>query len=100
MCDLYDSIDVRDDFKNFLIAFHEKEEVDSLVYLQNKIKDIIETENFVILRKFMKLFNHVDQDINILKSILVATKFWKNNARIKNIREEMKINFDKKYAKL
>ena len=100
LCDLYDSLEVRDDFKSFLSTFHNKEEVDSLVYLQEKIKDLVETGDFVLLRKFMKLFNHNDQDINVLKSILVATKYWKGHERIKSIREELKANIDKKYAKL
>ncbi len=64
--------------------------------LHDTIRRYIDAGAFVRLRNFMFLFNNENTDANVLKTILVITKSFKEHAVIKDIRKNLLKLCDKK----
>lgn len=50
--------------------------------IHNRIKDFISVDEFDKVNELIELFLKADADIGRLRSILVITKYWRNDATI------------------
>lgn len=97
LCDSY----FEDGEFNMLKSFHENflataNEIDQLKLLHYKSRDFLDVKNYGHFRKFLRLYIHESTDVNILKTLLIVTQSFKTNDSLKEMREAMKIIFDKK----
>lgn len=86
-CDVYVNENLFNEFQNFIS--NDLGEPDRLIKLHDKMRSFIKKEDFGNLKKFLRLFNHTSMDNNILKSILVFTKSFREDSKLKDIRSNL-----------
>ena len=91
-CDLYVNENHYNDFRGFIAANgnQEIEEVDYLVNIHNKLRGYLDKGEYGVANKFLRFFNHESVDVGSLKTILVITKNFKDNEKIKDLRGKIK----------
>ena len=62
---------------------------DLLLVIHYKIRELIEEGNFSDVNELMKCFIKSDADVNRLRTILVITKFWREQPEIKDNRKKI-----------
>ena len=95
-CDNYVNDDIYNDFQNFIVHANSQDEMECLIQVHNKIRDYIDAENFGVLRKFLRLYNHMSYDVSTLKTILVVTKSLKQHQEISELRGSIKALLEQK----
>jgi len=71
-------------------------EIEQLKIIHYTSRDYLDAKNYSNFRKFLRLFIHDSTDINILKTILIITQAFKEHDKLKEMRNDIKILFDKK----
>jgi hypothetical protein len=94
--DLYVNESTFIEFRDFITKGKSKNDSEEFIKIHDKIKAIIEQQDFKKLRKFLRLYNHSSVDSTTLKTILVNTKAFSNNPEISDIRNNMKDILEKK----
>lgn len=84
------------EFRDFITKEKPKNDSEEFIKIHDKIKAIIEQQDFGKLRKFLRLYNHLSVEEKILKTILVNTKAFNNNPDISDIRNNLKDILEKK----
>ncbi len=96
-CDVYTAEATMNELKEFVESNREKTIEAELLALHNKVKEYVDLhDNFSMLRKLLRLYNQESIEIAVLKTILVATKSFKNNDRIAPLRNDIKRILEKK----
>jgi hypothetical protein len=80
MCDVYRNKDIFDDLFTFVQLLREKDEIESLMEIHKKIKYLLQNGAIKTVARIMKLYNHKSTDINVLKTILLITKSFKDSS--------------------
>lgn len=99
LCDSYFDyqIDIFIQLKAFIAEFNQAtDEIDSLDKIYNRCKFYLDNMEYANFRKFARLFKHETTDVNILKTILIITRSFKEHPELKGTREGLKDLFDKK----
>lgn len=80
--------------------------VGELMLLHIKIKELLEKhlagdeESLLKVAEIMQSYNDVDSDINALKTILLVTRFFRNNKPIKSLFQQLNDLYNEKYNQL
>ena len=85
-CDFYSDSKYFEEFKELISNSYSSELEDFLFLLHFKIKSFLDEKNFGAVLKLIRLFNHVSTDVNILKTILIITKSFSENQKLKEPR--------------
>lgn len=99
-CDFYIDNKVFDEFRKFMEENQKQNEVDALISLHNKLKTYLDSKDFGNMRKFLRLYNHESLDVSTLKTILVITKSFKEEEKIKELRQSIKDILESKIGTL
>lgn len=84
------------EFRNFVTKNIPEKDSEEFIKIHDKIREIVEKQDFGKLKKFMKLFNHSSVEPSTLKTILVNTKAFRNHPNIIGIRNSIKEILEKK----
>ncbi|MFC3562152.1 hypothetical protein [Pedobacter jamesrossensis] len=76
-------------FKNLLHLLESKSLDDFLFDLHFEIKKLLDTQQFGVVAKVIRLFDHPSIDVNIIKTILVITKSFAEETAIKEVRAKL-----------
>lgn len=97
LCDSYGSEREFEMLRLFLDTFNNtNNEIEQLKMLHYRSRDFLDIKDYGNFRKFLRLFIHESTDVNILKTLLIVTQSFKEHERLKEMREKMKIIFNKK----
>ena len=95
-CDFYSDSNIYTDFNDFVLSIQNLEDDNKLVAIHEKLKSYLNEKNFALVRKIIKLFTHESMSASTLKTILVITKSFKENEKIKDVRDKMKVLLETK----
>jgi uncharacterized protein YlzI (FlbEa/FlbD family) len=98
-CDSYLSPEIFSEYETFINSMSDLNESEEYVAIHDKIRDYISNEEFGKIAKIMRLYNHSSSDIGSLKTILLITKHFKENEKIKSLRSELSKTFESKLKK-
>lgn len=76
-------------FKNLLHLLETKPLDEFLFDLHFEIKKLIDVKQFGVVAKVIRMFDHSSTDVNIIKTILVITKSFADEASIKDARAKL-----------
>jgi hypothetical protein len=87
------------EFRDFITKEKSKNDSEEFIKIHDKIKEIIEHQDFGKLIKFLRLYNHPSVEVATLKTILVNTKAFNFNPDIFDIRNSLKKILERKIDK-
>ena len=76
-------------FKNLLHLLETKSLDDFLFDLHFEIKKLLDAQQFGVVAKLIRLFDHSSIDVNIIKTILVITKSFAEQGELKEVRAKL-----------
>ena len=100
LCDSYANEDIYSEFNSFIINLFTLEQVNALKKLHYQCRYYLDEQQYVKMRKFLRLFAHESTDMNILKTILIITQSFKEHERLKLTIETIQNIFNKTYKEL
>jgi hypothetical protein len=102
MCDSYweKQSDIFNDFSRFIAAVENSgDEIESLKMIHYRCQGYQITQEYGIYQKFLRLFNTENTDLNVLKTILVVSRPFKDTEQLGPIIQELDTLFQKKLSK-
>lgn len=97
LCDSYWDDKEFNTLSGFLSQFQSvSNEIEQLKFVHYTSRDYLDAKDYGNFRKFLRLFIHDSTDVNILKTILIVTQAFKDHEKLKEMRNDIKVLFDKK----
>ncbi len=97
-CDAYDHPNMFNELKKFIDDIRDKDEIEVLSEIHDKIRQYIDKKYFGRLRKLIRLFLHESVDINILNEFLLLTPSVRHEEKIKDEIIKMEALFNEKMS--
>ncbi|RYF26664.1 MAG: hypothetical protein EOO42_00830 [Flavobacteriales bacterium] len=88
-CEFFINDEQKTYFKNLLHLLETKSLDDFIFDLHFEIKKMLDTQQLGVVAKLIRLFDHSSIDVNIIKTIMVITKSFAEEAQIKEVRAKL-----------
>lgn len=95
-CDIYKDEEDYNEIRSFIEKNYDLSESEEFISIHDKAKEYFEKEELGMFRKIMRLYNSPATSVGNLKAVLVVTKAFKDNPKIKDLRDSIKEILEKK----